>query len=668
MHPIRIFLLTSLILLTPIFVNAQGYGCEEELFPRKDKSTRLYGYVNALSEYRVPPSFLRAKPFIGKYAIVQQGKQFGVINCDGVLVIPAEYEEITSFFDGKGWVKKNGLYGLISEQGRMLIQPMYEGIKEMNIYSGSATWVKKAGLWGLISRETGRMLLNPIYDDVSPISDSAAIGRGASSQDLIYTGDGRVIIKGMRSVSKVAAGLFVYESTDRKYGTFNSLAFIIQRPEYESIKLNNNYLQTRRNGKSGLRTLRNGIILDEVFDSISPARGGFFSVQRGDSNQIFDSRGKRNLPPGKYGLAHVLNPEFALVSQGGKTGFWSPVKRKWIMPLEEMKARVASGNDWLSISRPGKGKALQDAADAPLSSAEWDSLNTSDPASFVRAYKGSKVFLISSRNPLPGKGYEEILPLGGGYFACREGDRFGLIKGLTELLIPIEYASIRKLITGNGILFLASKDGRSFLLSESGKVVHKGDFEQIMPASSKLFTAAAGGKWGISRSDGSWLIENRFDSLQVIFRLADECRFPIAFYRRGKAVLINEAGKEITEALPCRWLDGGEGALFCKKDGSFQLFDATGKQQGDLMLQDFRPFEEGNAMVKSNGLWGFINHSGRMVIQAKYQELLPFKNGIAYARENNLWGVLRKNGSWLVKPSGISVVTDADGKRKLLLP
>jgi hypothetical protein len=88
----------------------QSYDCEEELFSKKDKQTRLFGYVNAIGEYRIPPAFLKAMPFVGRNAIVQKGKRFGVINCEGILVVPAEYEEIASFSNGKRWIKKAGIF------------------------------------------------------------------------------------------------------------------------------------------------------------------------------------------------------------------------------------------------------------------------------------------------------------------------------------------------------------------------------------------------------------------------------------------------------------------------------------------------------------------------------------------------------------------------------
>ena len=657
-----IFFLLSL----PIF--SQSYQCEEELFPRKDKATRLYGYVNAIGEYRVPPTFLKAKPFVGKTAIVQQGNRFGIINCDGILVVPAEYDEIASFSNGKGWVKKNGLFGLMNEQGRLLIQPSYEEVKEMNAFSGTATWVKKAGIWGLISKENGRMLLNPRYEDVSAISDSAAIGRLNSIQDLVYSGDGRIIIQGMRSVRKISPGLFVYESTARRFGVFNSLAFTILRPEFSSVGLNWQFLQTRQEGKSGLRTLRGIPILEEKFDTISEFTDGFAFIRWADSAQIINSRGKKILPPERYGKISLLRDGFALVEKEGKTGFWLAGKKAWHTQPQYALAEVSADRTWIRIKRNDGLYVIQNAQDQPVSQIAWENINLGDPATFIRVERAGKKHLISVQNQNPAKAYDEISSLGQGYFACREGDKTSLISGLFTQILPSEFTSIQKFSTSAGTCFLAKKAGSALLYSEKGKPLHQGNFEEIKPAPGKKYLAASGGKWGIAKSDGSWLAENRFDSVQVVFRLLDEVRFPVVFYRKGKSVLMDEQGKEISELAACRWYDASEGMLFRQQNALFQLVDAQGKVQGDLTFDDYKPFSEGNALVKSKGMWGFVNHSGRMVIPAKFEEALSFQGGLAYAKEKGLWGVLKKNGAWLVKPSGIGVAIEADGKRRLVLP
>ena len=208
--------LTIFINLIGLNLIGQSFDCEEELFPKKDKKTRLFGYANAIGEYRVPPKFLKAKPFVGRNAIVQEGKMFGIINCEGVLVLPADYEEISAFSNGKGWVKSNGLWGLADAKGRLLIKPMYEEVKEINTFSGTASWVKKGGLWGLINKENGRFIVNIQYDDISSISDSAGIARKLGFQDLVYYGDGRVIISEMKKVNRLSQNLFTYQSKEGK--------------------------------------------------------------------------------------------------------------------------------------------------------------------------------------------------------------------------------------------------------------------------------------------------------------------------------------------------------------------------------------------------------------------------------------------------------------------
>lgn len=667
----RAGLLLLPVLLLPRFFSlilAQGFDCEEELFSRKDKSTRLFGYVNALGEYRIPPIFLKAKPFVGKTAIVQQGKSFGLINCEGILVVPAEYEEIASFFYGKGWVKKNGLFGLISDQGRMLIQPVYEDVKEMNTWSGSVTWVKKAGQWGLLNRETGRQILAPRYDDVSVISDSAAIARSGGLQDLVYTGDGRVIIQGMRMVKKLSQGLFLYESPSRLYGVFNNQAFICIHPEFESIRLNQNYIQTRKGGKSGLRSLRGSLVLEEKFDSISPLTGGFVALQWADSAQIRNPAGKWNLPPARYQRISILNSGFALVQQEGKTGFWAPDKKKWIRVPDNIRAEASKSGDWLRISRPGKGFLFCEAKDVSCPAFEWDSLNLNDPIHAIRASVSGRQYLISALRPAPDKSYEAIIPLGNGFFSCRDAGKFALVKAPDEIILPAEFSSIVRKTTNSGLVFLAKRESSELLFSEKGKQLYLGNFNELLPASGKLQVVSLDGKWGIAKADGSWLVENRFDSVRVLFRMADECRFPMAFYRKGKATLIDESGKEISDAANCIWFEAGEGRLFKKERGRFTLFDSRAKQLGDAEAEDVQPFAEGMAAVKSGGVWGFINGAGRMQIPSKFQEVLPFQGGIAYAKENGLWGVLNKNGAWLLKPSGIAVLKDGEGKRRLVLP
>lgn len=61
----------------------------------------------------------------GLLAVEKNGK-WGFIDRQGRLVIPAEYEETNGFAEGKAAVKLDGLWGVIDTGGKRLVRPRYQ--------------------------------------------------------------------------------------------------------------------------------------------------------------------------------------------------------------------------------------------------------------------------------------------------------------------------------------------------------------------------------------------------------------------------------------------------------------------------------------------------------------------------------------------------------------
>ena len=645
---------------------AQSFDCAEELFSKKDKQTRLFGYVNALGEYRVPPTFLKAMPFIGKHAVVQQGKKFGVINCEGILVVPADYDEIAAFSNGKGWVKRGGLWGLVDLKGRLLIQPLYEEVKEINLYSGTVTWVKKQGLWGLISKENGRFLVNPAYEDVSNLSDSAGIGRKTSSQDLVYYGDGRVIIQGMRKVKKVNRNLFIYQSPEQKWGMFNSLAFILIRPENQSVRYNAPYIEVEKEGKYGLRNMKGQEVIPNRYDEIGSFTEGFAAVREGKTWNVLNSRAQAVFTE-PLDFARVLNRQAILTRKAGLFGLYQPESKVWILENIHPQIHVSGDGTWLAIRRPTQnGFQYFGLKSKQLETLSFDSLSLSDPESSVRAYSGAQIRFLSDGKP-GSEVYQLALPSGRGSYLVRNEGGWGVWTHANPNLVVPSFEKIKAFRIKSEVAFACIKAGQTAWISASGQIRFTLTGEDLQPCQDDLFLLRQKGKWGIADGKGNWLLENKYDSISSPIRLEDEVRFPVLSWRKGKGCLAGPKGL-LGEEASGQWVSAGEGLWFVKEEDRFQLLNAQGKVEGELQFDEVRPFSEGNAEVRTGGKWGFINSSGRMVIPARFEEILPYKNGIAYARENGKWGVLKKNGSWLVKPVGTGVELDEDGKRRLILP
>jgi hypothetical protein len=644
------------------------FDCEEELFSKKDRKTRLFGYVNAIGEYRIPPTFLSAKPFIGRFAIVQQGKLFGVINCEGVLVVPAEYEEIASFSNGKGWVKKGGLWGLVEGKGRLLIQPLYEEVKEINVQSGTVTWVKKKGMWGLISKENGRFSVEAQYDDVSNLSDSAGIGRKNGVQDLVYYGDGRIIISGMKQVFKLGKNLMGYQHAEGKFGAFNSLAYILIRPEFEEVSLLGDLVLVKKEGLYGLRTSRGPVVLECLYEMISPFNDGFAAVKINQKWQLVNHSGLVVGPKGEFASAKTFPGGSALIeTTPGMNGIYEFKSKKWLLEPVEKRIRISGTQKWLEI-KESPGIRIFDFSQKTFWKSDFDSVSIQDMGLGIRAFQNGKTCLTSLPNLTPGKWYEKLLPSVSGYFFCIDGGKTGLLSEAGKEIIGPEYDSIEAFSGNRDILFTLKKDGKWGLAEQNGKSLILPTFISLIPSAQRVHLAKNEKGWGLISADGKLPFEARYDSFQVQKKDKDLADFPLVAFKKGKSRLINQKGEELGEAEKTNWKYLGENAWKKGKPNEYELVNSQGQIQGNLKAEEILGFNEGNGPAKIAGLWGFMNLFGKMVIPAKFEEVLPFQSGIAYAKENGKWGVLKKNGTWLVKPIGTGVSVDENGKRKLILP
>lgn len=75
----------------------------------------------------------------GRLAVEKNGK-WGFIDRQGRLVIPADFEDTKGFSDGKAAVKLDGFWGVIDTSGKLLIQPRY---KSAGRYFGGVMPVEK---------------------------------------------------------------------------------------------------------------------------------------------------------------------------------------------------------------------------------------------------------------------------------------------------------------------------------------------------------------------------------------------------------------------------------------------------------------------------------------------------------------------------------------------
>lgn len=113
-----------------------------------------------------------ASEFSEGLAAVKIDGKYGYIDKDNNLIIEPSFDNANSFHNGKAWVKVEDKYGIIDKKGDFFVEPQFNEILNYDYYDYPLygyTIVQKKSKWGCIDTTTGNLVIDPIYDEISPI-------------------------------------------------------------------------------------------------------------------------------------------------------------------------------------------------------------------------------------------------------------------------------------------------------------------------------------------------------------------------------------------------------------------------------------------------------------------------------------------------------------------
>ena len=108
------------------------------------KATTSYQVVSQYGEYGVP------------WALIKKDGKYGFIDQNGKIVVAPKYDSIEKFgAHGVSWalVEKNGKLGFIDKSGKEVVKPQYEMIDHFGTYGPPWALVRKDGRLGFIDQE-----------------------------------------------------------------------------------------------------------------------------------------------------------------------------------------------------------------------------------------------------------------------------------------------------------------------------------------------------------------------------------------------------------------------------------------------------------------------------------------------------------------------------------
>ncbi len=514
------------------------------------------------------------------------------------------------FFHGETWGKKDGTYGYINEQGRIVVAPRFT--KAANFKDGIAI-VEESLSQGylnlsgkLIDGQMHKGTLYPFNDGVGVIEESdgckfidknGAILAGGFTKACHFTDGLAPVQKGLRWILVDKSG-----KTVRKL-------------DFESVESSSEGLaEVTRDGKKGYMNAAGDLVIPLRFDDTRHFKNGLAAVAKGPSRA---ERLKTALD--------AQNWNCAFVDRNGRIAFKNRFEGAKI--FKEGLAPVLSGTKWGYIDHTGNFKIKPQFDDADLFSEGFAAVQVNSKWGYIN--KDGKFVIEPKFAHDPNFGYEQIAA---GRFAG----------GIALVEFPQLFRGV------------INKAGQSVFDNlnvsfEVNSAVHDG----LILVTSGVATPFRNGYFNTA---GKLVAKCPSDHPQPF--AGGYARFYIYPKNGGvKIGFINKVGKIVVQPT---WDNAGDFAenLVAVSHGNYEgkfdyvgkwgFIDANGKYACGLKFDAADYFSEGLAAVKLGDRWGYIDRHGAIVSGPVYDGAEAFSNGRGLVRYKLKYGYVDKSGKLVI--------------------
>lgn len=645
---------------------AQFYDCPDEIFPRQDKATRLWGYKDITGTWRVQPVYIKAYAFEGKNAVVIQGKKYGVVDCEGRIMVSG-YDEFASFVWGKGWGRVGDKWALVDDKGRQLIPPTYSSVREVSP-RGTLTWVQKDNKWGLISKENGRFIIPQQYDTYLSMSDSAAIVRQANVFKVIEYSRGEVIQDNISAVIQLSPAFFAFRRNN-KWGVVNNLASLTLRPDSDTLWKIGDYIYATEAGKIGLHTFTGREVLPREYEEIGAFSEGLARVKKGGKYGFTTISGKIIVPI-VYDEAETVKNYQTIVRKGNLYGVWNARKNSYTIPLEHELIRRNYGYEFYAVTTQGKAY-FTSLEGQKLNKEAFDSIYVNDDIVKMRVrdkgkFKFYNAQLLRYTSELT---FEEARPYSLGFACVKNDNKWGVINEQGQIAVPYRYDQAPEYLSVayNKQLFKVMAQGNYGVCDAAGKELLAPQYELITPSEQKLFKVKQKGKYGLIKLSGEVVLPPTYNAMSNGQENPSNApEFPAIVLKGKKYGLINFKGEEILAPAVEMLRYMGEGFYATQEKQQYGIVSAQGKEIITPEYEALGQFNDRIASAKKDGKWGFVNMQGKWQIQPQFEEVTEFNSKSAYIKLNGKWGAITKSGNFLLPAEYDGYEILSNGARRLI--
>ncbi len=205
----------------------------------------------------------------------------GLIDLNKNIIIPFEYSEISSFYDGIAIVDKDNESYIINKKGEIIANISFESIGR---FSEGYAAVKLNNKWGFIDR-LGKMVIKNKFEEVNVFNEEYAAVKLNGKWGFVNK-SGKIVIKNKFEEVKNFNEGYAAVKLNGKWGFVNKLGKFIIENKFEEVKdFNERYAAVKLNNKWGFIDGNGSICIDLKYDDVNNFSEGKAAVKL---NNYFD--------------------------------------------------------------------------------------------------------------------------------------------------------------------------------------------------------------------------------------------------------------------------------------------------------------------------------------------------------------------------------------------
>lgn len=504
----------------------------------------------------------------GVIGMVETKGKYGLVGADGKFVLEPKYDEIREFNDGVSHVKLGDKYGYLDSDGSFLTGIEYE---EITSFRKGLSLVRKNGKWGILKID-GTYKADPIYDRVSVWDDRIEVI--LNGEKKLLNSDGSSKFDGDYEYMYPFAGI-TGASKVKKNGKeiiVDSKGKPVFKKDFDTIgDFENGLASITLNGKMGFLTLDDKYLVSPIYDSA-------YKDLTEDYYQTKD------------------NEMWGLILKDGTV----------IKPMSE--APITFKGDY-GIIRIGQKQTYINKSGKRLTSETFDYCNpVSDGMGRVMA--NSKTSYINTSGKLMNRSFDFGEDFSEGYACVYDSGRYRFIdkNGVFVFGDAARYYSAKPF--SSGLAAFMADNGKWGYIDTKGKTVIQPQFEWAFNFGEGLAPVSRGGKFGFIDKSGKFAVQPVYDC--------------VSEFEKGMAGM---------------W-----------KSGKFSYITSKGDIKTDISKNTNYQFTDGAATAKAisakdgRSYWGYIKKDGSWLVQPTLDYASPLTNGKGYVWKDSKQGDVTQDG------------------------